>query len=155
MQLLVQAQSTDLEPARAINLSAGPDPWPDPALVRAVRDGELWLAKANDTAVGFLVSQPVLDETTLMHLAVSAEHQRQGWAKQLLTHWIERERASGQQRLLLEVRRSNRPALSLYQSLNFEQIGVRRGYYQTAAGAEDGLVMALALSNEQNYLPER
>jgi ribosomal-protein-alanine N-acetyltransferase len=155
MPLLVQAQLTDLDAVRAINLSAGPDPWPNPALLRAVRDGELWLARTGDTAVGFLVSQPVLDETTLMHLAMSAEHQRQGWARQMLMCWIERERASGQQRLLLEVRRSNQAALSLYRSLNFEQIGVRPRYYQTAAGAEDALVMALTLFDGQTSLPPR
>ena len=36
-------------------------------------------------------------------------------------------------------------AIRLYEALGFQQIGVRRGYYQAAAGREDALVMRRAV----------
>jgi ribosomal-protein-alanine N-acetyltransferase len=135
---LVQAQQSDLDSVRAIDASAGPYPWPETALIESIQSGDLYLASLESIITGFLVSQSVLDETTLMHLAVSAELQRQGVARQMLQRWISRERAAGQRRLLLEVRRSNQPAATLYQSLGFEPIGERRRYYQVSKGHEDG-----------------
>jgi ribosomal-protein-alanine N-acetyltransferase len=41
----------------------------------------------------------------------------------------------------LEVRPSNIAAARLYHSLGFEQVGVRRGYYQATVGREDAAVL--------------
>ncbi|MEX2319838.1 MAG: GNAT family N-acetyltransferase, partial [Saccharospirillum sp.] len=87
-----------------------------------------------------------LDETTLMHLAVAGEHQRQGWGWQMMQGWVEQQRRAGQQRLLLEVRTTNQAAISLYRSLGFDTVGQRRGYYVSPDDVEDALVMALTLS---------
>jgi ribosomal-protein-alanine N-acetyltransferase len=45
----------------------------------------------------------------------------------------------------LEVRPSNLAAIRLYQRLGFEQIGIRRGYYQAPDGREDAIVLKLNL----------
>ncbi len=45
----------------------------------------------------------------------------------------------------LEVRPSNLAAIRLYQRLGFEQIGIRRGYYQAPDGREDAIVLKLEL----------
>jgi ribosomal-protein-alanine N-acetyltransferase len=44
--------------------------------------------------------------------------------------------------VLLEVRRTNRPAMRLYRSLGFTAIGVRRRYY---GDGEDAIEMVLVL----------
>ena len=54
-------------------------------------------------------------------------------------------RAAGISEAFLEVRPSNIAAIRLYQSLGFEQIGIRRGYYQAVDGREDAIVLKLAL----------
>lgn len=145
---LVQADPASIDRVLQIDLGAGPYPWPESALRRALNAGELLLAIADGTTVGFLVSQPVLDETTLMHLAVAREYQRQGWGRQMMQGWLAQQRLSGQQRLMLEVRRSNQAAISLYRSLGFDTLGQRRGYYVSTDGVEDALVMALDQSPE-------
>lgn len=142
---LVQAGPESIGRVLQIDLGAGSHPWPESALRRALNAGEVLLAIADGATVGFLVSQPVLDETTLMHLAVAREHQRQGWGRQVMQGWLAQQRLSGQQRLLLEVRRSNQAAISLYQSLGFDTLGQRRGYYVSTDGVEDALVMAFDL----------
>jgi ribosomal-protein-alanine N-acetyltransferase len=58
---------------------------------------------------------------------------------------LEEARASGNSWIFLEVRPSNRPALLLYQSLGFAEVGIRRGYYQAVGGREDALVHRLDL----------
>jgi len=47
--------------------------------------------------------------------------------------------------LWLEVRKSNAPAIGLYQSLGFNEVSVRRDYYPAAEGREDAIIMALPL----------
>ncbi|MEP4546743.1 MAG: ribosomal protein S18-alanine N-acetyltransferase [Saccharospirillum sp.] len=147
---LVQAGPASIERVLQINLWAGRHPWPESALRRALQASEVLLANVDGAKVGFLVSQPVLDETTLMHLAVAREYQRQGWGRQMMQGWLAQQRSSGQQRLLLEVRRSNQAAISLYRSLGFDTLGQRRGYYVTTDGVEDALVMALDLSPDES-----
>ncbi len=143
---LTQADPEAFDRIRYIDRSAGPHPWPESALVRALQAGELCLAITDGNPIGFLVSQSVLDETTLMHLAVASEHQRLGWGLQMMQVWIRQQRRAGQQRLLLEVRSTNQAAISLYQSLGFDTVGQRRDYYVSPYGVEDALVMALTLS---------
>ncbi|MOA55905.1 ribosomal-protein-alanine N-acetyltransferase [compost metagenome] len=57
--------------------------------------------------------------------------------------WCEQQaRERGLEGVLLEVRPSNRSAVSFYQHHGYLQIGVRRGYYPAEQGArEDALVM--------------
>ena len=43
--------------------------------------------------------------------------------------------------VLLEVRRSNKNARLLYESLGFATLGVRKGYYPQHEGREDALVL--------------
>ncbi|MEQ1781123.1 MAG: GNAT family N-acetyltransferase [Hyphomonadaceae bacterium] len=46
------------------------------------------------------------------------------------------------ERWVLEVARNNLPALGLYKSEGFVEIGVRKGYYKTRQGVVDALVMS-------------
>ena len=48
----------------------------------------------------------------------------------------------GLERWILEAARNNHPALGLYKSEGFVEIGVRKGYYKTRQGVVDALVMS-------------
>jgi ribosomal-protein-alanine N-acetyltransferase len=54
-----------------------------------------------------------------------------------------RAKALGATMATLEVRRSNTPAIGLYDSLGYRQVGVRKRYYPP--NGEDALVMNKAL----------
>jgi [ribosomal protein S18]-alanine N-acetyltransferase len=58
---------------------------------------------------------------------------------------LERAHAAGMTEAFLEVRPSNTTAIRLYQSIGFEQVGTRRGYYQALNGREDAAVLKLSL----------
>jgi ribosomal-protein-alanine N-acetyltransferase len=57
----------------------------------------------------------------------------------------------GMPRIILEVRPSNTAALALYQSLGYEQIGLRKNYYPQnpeLGSREDAIVMAKSIKLE-------
>jgi ribosomal-protein-alanine N-acetyltransferase len=52
-------------------------------------------------------------------------------------------RRRGVERVLLEVRAGNAPAIALYEKFLFEKISLRKGYYRDPV--EDGVVMQAVL----------
>jgi ribosomal-protein-alanine N-acetyltransferase len=68
-----------------------------------------------------------------------------GVGKRLLGSLIERAQLAGMGEAFLEVRPTNTAAIRLYLSLGFEQVGMRRGYYQAPAGREDAAVLKRVL----------
>lgn len=142
---LLPARADSLNELVMLDAEAGPYPWSVLALQQALNEGRVWAIDADGQLAGFLVGESILDETSLLHLAVARSHQQQGLAGRALRHWLVQLRRVGQQRCLLEVRPSNAAALALYRGLGFAEIGRRRRYYPDG---EDALVMALPLADE-------
>ena len=57
-----------------------------------------------------------------------------------------RHRDASAEAVLLEVRASNQAALQLYHSFGFEEVGLRRGYYQVHLSLRGGTLKAYFLS---------
>lgn len=93
---------------------------------------------------GFAVASLLPPQCELESIAVALESQRRGLARQLLIALASQLRSAGVTELLLEVRASNAPALSLYRRLGFTETGRRPGYY--ADPVEDAVLMTLQLS---------
>ena len=88
----------------------------------------LWLvALDGEQVVGYVGSQTVLQEADMMNIAVADSRRRQGIARKLVEELI---RQLDAYQLTLEVRQSNAAAISLYKSLGFSQVGLRKNYYQ-------------------------
>jgi ribosomal-protein-alanine N-acetyltransferase len=68
----------------------------------------------------------------------------------MLEYLVDRARAAGMSEAFLEVRPSNTAAIRLYQSMGFEQVGIRRGYYQAVGGREDASVLKLVLPGRRS-----
>jgi ribosomal-protein-alanine N-acetyltransferase len=60
----------------------------------------------------------------------------------LLEHLLTLALAANATIVLLEVRKSNKAAIALYEKYGFKRLGVRKGYYPAANGREDALVLA-------------
>jgi ribosomal-protein-alanine N-acetyltransferase len=105
----------------------------------------IWTArdKAAAPVAAFLLAWAVADEMHIINVATHPSLRRRGAARALLNELLTHARANQVRLVLLEVRRSNRAALSLYRSHGFSAIGVRRGYY--ADNAEDAIEMMLAI----------
>jgi ribosomal-protein-alanine N-acetyltransferase len=88
--------------------------------------------------IGYLICSRYETVWHVMNIAVDAEHQRRGVASALLAELYERV-GDETARYTLEVRRSNRMAIGLYEREGFRAAGLRRRYYQD--NGEDALVM--------------
>lgn len=101
--------------------------------------------EVNGQMAAFAVTQVVLDEATLFNIAVHPDFQRQGLGRTLLQALITELGERGVMTLWLEVRASNAKAIALYRSFDFNEVSVRKGYYPSAEGREDAVIMALVL----------
>jgi ribosomal-protein-alanine N-acetyltransferase len=94
---------------------------------------------------GFLVYACVVDEGTIINVAVEPDHQGRGIGRALMTAAMEAMRREKVRVCLLEVRESNTAARRLYYALGFRVDGRRRGYYPVSGGREDALLMSRPL----------
>jgi [ribosomal protein S18]-alanine N-acetyltransferase len=69
-------------------------------------------------------------DVQIMTVATDPGYQGRGIGRRMLTTLLDRARELGAESVLLEVRVDNAPAIHLYESLGFTQLGRRRGYYQ-------------------------
>jgi [ribosomal protein S18]-alanine N-acetyltransferase len=103
----------------------------------------LRVARGGGFVVGFLLAWRAADELHLTDLGVTAAARRRGIARALVSA-LQREGELGLARvILLEVRESNEPALSLYRELGFQELDRRARYYDDTG--EDAVVMQLEL----------
>ena len=87
-------------------------------------------------------------EAHILNLCVGEAFRCRGVGRRLLGSLIERAAAAGMADAFLEVRPSNTAAIRLYLAIGFEQVGMRRGYYQAANGREDAAVLRRALRSD-------
>ena len=114
------------------------EPWPEIAVRSELTNAlALWLVAVEDGVVaGYVGSQTVLQEADMMNIAVADTHRRRGIARMLVEELI---RQLDAYQLTLEVRASNAPAIALYESLGFLQVGLRKNYYRKPK--EDALIL--------------
>ncbi len=117
------------------------DPWPEAAVESELTNPlSLWLVAVEEGQVaGYVGSQSVLGEADMMNVAVSPEFRRRGVARALLLALERRLAENAVHSLTLEVRASNEPAISLYHSLGYVQVGRRPNYYHKPR--EDALIL--------------
>ena len=101
-----------------------------------------WVAHDRGTIIGFAGGMLAGDALEVLDVAVSQDRRQEGIANRLLRRVAYDGHVLGAQNITLEVAASNDPALALYRSLGFEQVGMRRGYY---GPGEDALIMTAAL----------
>ncbi len=80
----------------------------------------------------------ILEEAHITVLAIHPDYWHQGFGQSLLYGLLTCARQRGLEWATLEVRRSNQPALSLYQKFGFREAGCRKRYYKDTD--EDALI---------------
>jgi ribosomal-protein-alanine N-acetyltransferase len=93
----------------------------------------------NGPAIGFCSFWRVLDELHINNLAVLPDFRHRGVGAELLAFVLNEGARLGALRATLEVRRSNTPALMLYERYGFTVAGIRRDYYSNPQ--EDALIL--------------
>ena len=134
----------DLETVMRIETRAYAFPWTRGIFSDCLNSGhECRVACIGTDIVGHAVVSAAAGEAHLLNVCIMRERQGGGLGREFVHHLIDRARVRGAQVMFLEVRPNNRPAIALYDSLGFVQIGTRKDYYPGEHGREDALVLAL------------
>ena len=121
-------------------------PWSEGIFRDCLRVGYICrVVIVDDSVIGYGVMSVGAGEAHILNLCILEAYRCRGIGRRLLTYLVERGTAAGMSEAFLEVRPSNTAAIRLYQSLGFEQVGMRRGYYQAVSGREDAAVLKLPL----------
>ncbi|WP_114416927.1 ribosomal protein S18-alanine N-acetyltransferase [Marinospirillum perlucidum] len=126
-----------------------PHAWSEKLWQASLQTDEVWgLVTDEGQLAGVLVLGWGYREAEILYVLVAEARRRQGFAQQLVDKARQRAQEETAERLLLEVRASNRPAIRLYEQQGFQQDGVRKNYYASQAsptGKEDAILMSLKL----------
>ena len=139
-------QSTDIDSVYAIESTAhrapwGPDVFRDCVLVGYdCRVLEI-IEPSGVEMVAYVVNRYYDNICHVLNLCVAPDHQQKGYGRFLLQQVIDYPAQSAIDSVLLEVRPSNIIALALYQTMGFQQVGIKPDYYKDEAGLEDGFVL--------------
>lgn len=142
--------ATDLPWAVTLERRLSPHPWSEKSFADSLRQHRCWVLADGQRLLGFLVFSLIADQAELLNVGVLPECQGQGLGRQLVQFFIEECRPVAAT-LFLEVRVGNEPAIALYESEGFCEAGIRPGYYLTAQGPQDAILMALDLSAWQDF----
>ena len=141
-------QAADLEQVMVIERGVYSHPWTHGNFQDSLNDGYYarLLRDGSQRLLGYFLLMPVLDEAHLLNLSVDADMQHRGYGQRLMAEAVDLARLHHLKTMLLEVRVSNRQALSFYSRYGFREIGRRKNYYP-AAGAtrEDAIMMTMPL----------
>ena len=127
-----------LPAAAALERECFPDAWTEAALAQSL-NVEVTLLLASPDGAGYILTRMAWGESALLRLAVTGNARRRGLGTQLLQAALDYAKTAGAERMLLEVRASNAPALALYRAAGFDELSRRKNYY--AAPREDAVIM--------------
>ncbi len=126
----------------AIERAAYQFPWSEGIFRDCLRVGYVCrVVDVGGELAGYGIMSVGAGEAHILNVCIRDEYRCRGLARKILLYLLDRARTAGMYEAFLEVRPSNIAAARLYHSLGFEQVGVRRGYYQATAGREDAAVL--------------
>jgi ribosomal-protein-alanine N-acetyltransferase len=121
-------------------------PWSEGIFRDCLRVGYVCrVAMSGARLIGYGVMSVGAGEAHILNLCIDVAYRCQGNGRRMLDYLLDRGAAAGMSEAFLEVRPSNTAAIRLYLSLGFDQVGMRRGYYQAVGGREDAAVLKLPL----------
>ncbi len=146
-QAVRQMTEFDLPPVMAIENTAYEFPWTPGIMSDCLTVGyHCYVYELDDEVRGYLIYSIVLDEVHLLNICIAPQYQNKGYGATFLKWLIEQVKQAGSKTLYLEVRASNHAAIHLYETLGFNELGVRPNYYPAKKGREDAQLFACELA---------
>ena len=124
-------------------------PWSETQLEDALYNDNACFIVAEDGeggVLGYAGLTTVLDEGYINNIAVEEHARKHGVASALLDVFV-RFAAVNLAFLTLEVRKSNAPAIALYEKFGFQQAGIRKGFYSHPR--EDAVIMTRYFNQDE------
>ena len=98
----------------------------------------MYVYEENNKVIGFIQLESHFEILDLINIAVDPEHKGKNIGSKLIEYAINNTTAD---KIMLEVRESNKSAIRLYEKNNFKEIHRRKNYY----GNEDAIIMERSL----------
>ncbi len=116
------------------------DAWSEEMLSGVLTTPYQWslLAEEDGKIYGYACLFSLFETAELLNIAVDTAYRGRGIGEKLLMAVHEKAKAMGAERILLEVRVSNAPAIAMYEKHGYIKIAVRKRYY---ANGEDADIM--------------
>ena len=116
------------------------DPWTEEMFQSLLRFPFQYaiLAEEGGQVCGYCCFSALFEDAELLNIAVDAPYRKRGIGETLLCEMLARVKALGAQNCFLEVRKSNAPAIALYEKYGFTNYGLRERYY---GNGEDAVLM--------------
>lgn len=97
-----------------------------------------FVVEEDGRAVGYMGMWALSGEGHITNVAIGRDYRRRGFARALIQHFTDIAKKENLEFMTLEVRASNEPAIALYKSFGFRDVGVRKNYYDNK---EDALLL--------------
>ncbi len=132
--------ASDVDALYEIEKKCFTQPWckNDFSIIPSLDYAHFFVLEYNDIVAAF-AGIYVIDEAELMNIAVLPDFQRMRFASTLLEICIKEAKALNADKMMLEVRKSNTAAISLYRKFGFINVGTRKNYYKSPI--EDAIIM--------------
>lgn len=115
------------------------EPWNENALSEELsNENSHFLVAVSDDVAGYIGVQEICGEAYITNVAVFGKYRKYGIGRALLKAACDGAKSRSCEFITLEVRESNIPAITLYESEGFEKAGVRKNFY--SAPTENGVI---------------
>jgi len=132
---------SDLKQVLEIEETSFPRPWSlNSFITQLAKDSSVCLVATDEgRVVGYIIATQYVEVWHLLDLAVHDDYRRKYLATDLIERFLDICSCDKHRGFSLEVRKSNRGAIKMYESFGFICTGIRKGYYSD--NGEDALIM--------------
>ena len=89
-----------------------------------------------DNIIGYIFTHKIDKDVQILNIAIDTAYQHKGYGERLLSYFMDQ--LDEDISIILEVRKSNFPAINLYLKFGFSELSIREKYYNDG---EDAIVM--------------
>lgn len=122
-------------------------PWTPGIFRDCLRVGySCWVIGQLNPIDGYGIMSISSGECHILNVCIRPTLQNKGLGRFMLEHLLDLAQDYKADTAFLEVRPTNKAAIHLYDTMGFNQVGIRRRYYPANEGREDALILAKSLA---------
>jgi len=134
----------DIQAVVEIEKKCFSSPWSEKSFQDSIsRKDTIFLVCEEGSITGYIGMYISFDEASITNVAVSPEFRKRGYGEQLVAEAKLAAKEANAENIFLEVRVSNEPAISLYKKMGFEELGIRKKFYEHPV--EDAIIMKVGI----------
>ncbi len=142
--LIRRMKLDDIQAVADIEKQCFSQPWSEKSFEDSIsREDTIFLVCEEEVITGYIGMYLSFDEASITNVAVLPDFRKKGCGQQLVVAAKEAAKEAGSECIFLEVRVSNTPAISLYKRNGFEELGIRKKFYEHPI--EDAIIMKVGI----------